>query len=107
MQLDFDNYEHNYQPQVLSEMLQRKTLYQVSFHPNFLEVYLLIESKVISIITPHQIKKYFFQRRQKYKRVWSLHRRGFSTLMASNSRVTLTEMKKILRKHLRIQIRNQ
>ena len=39
LQLEFDNYEHNYQPQVLSEtILQRKTLYQVSFDPDFLKI---------------------------------------------------------------------
>ena len=39
LQLEFDNYEQNYQPQVLSEIiLQRKTLYQVSFDPDFLKI---------------------------------------------------------------------
>ena len=39
LQLEFDNYEHNCQHQVLSEILQRKTLYQVSFDHDFLEIY--------------------------------------------------------------------
>ena len=94
LQLEFDNYEHNYQLQVLREILQRKTYYQVRFDPDSLEIYWLIESKVVSIIASQKTKKYFFQWRQNNKRVWSLHRRGFSTLMARNSRVTLTEVKK-------------
>ena len=35
LQLEFDNYKHNCQPQVLSEILQIKTLYQVSFAHSF------------------------------------------------------------------------
>ena len=53
LQLEFDNYEHNYQPQVPSEILQRKTLYQVSFDSNFLGIYSLIKSKVVLIIAPY------------------------------------------------------
>ena len=86
LQLEFDNYEHNCQSQVL-EILQRKTLYRVSFDQDFLEIYWLIGSKVVSKIAPHQTKKYFFQWR-------SLCHRGFSTLIATNSRVTLTKEKK-------------
>ena len=36
--LDFDNSEHNCQPRVLSEVLQRKPLYQVTFDHNFPEI---------------------------------------------------------------------
>ena len=39
LQLRFDHYELNYQPQVLSEILQRKTLYQVSFDSDVLKIY--------------------------------------------------------------------
>ena len=39
LQLEFDNYEHNCQPQVLSQILRRKALYQVSFDHDFLEIY--------------------------------------------------------------------
>ena len=60
MQLELDNYAHNSQLQVLSQILLRETLYQVSFDHDFLEIYRLIESKVFSIISPHQ-KKIFFQ----------------------------------------------
>ena len=59
----------------------------------FLEIYWLIELTVVSIIAPGQTKKYFFQWRQKNTRVSSLHCRGFSMLIASNSRVTLTKVK--------------
>ena len=69
-------------------------MYQASFDSDFLEIYWLIESKVVLIITPQQTEKYFFQWWQKKKRVWSLYRRGFSTLMASNPGVPLTEVKK-------------
>ena len=85
LQLKFDNYEHNCQPQVLSEILQSKTLYQVSFHHGFLEIHWLTELKVFSIIASHQTKKYFFQWRQKNKHVRNLHRRDFSTQLNSNS----------------------
>ena len=71
MQLEFDNYEHNYQSQVLSKILQKKTLYQVSFDSDFLGIYCLIESKVLSITAPHQ-----------------------TSLIAGNSRVTQTEVRK-------------
>ena len=60
MQVELDNYEHNYQPQALSEILQRKTFCLVSFDSNFVGIYWLIESKVVLIIAPHQTKKYFF-----------------------------------------------
>ena len=36
LQREFYNYEHNYQPQIISEILQGKTLYQVSFSRNLL-----------------------------------------------------------------------
>ena len=61
--------EYTCQPQVLSEIMQRKTLHQVSFHPDFLEIHSLIEFKVFSIIAPRQTKKYFFPGRQKTKDV--------------------------------------
>ena len=56
LQLEFDNYKHNCQPLVLSQILQRKTLYQVSFDLNFLEIYWLIESKVFSVIATNQVE---------------------------------------------------
>ena len=85
LQIELDNYEQNYQLQVLSEILQRMTLYQVSFDSDFLEIDWLIESRVVL--------------KTKNKRVWSLHRTGFSKLMASNSRVTLTEVKNTQKTH--------
>ena len=85
LQLKFDNYEHTCQPQVLREIMQRKTLHQVNFHRDFLEIHWLIELKVFSIIAPRQTKKYFFPGRQKTKDVWNIHRRGFSTQFKSNS----------------------
>ena len=60
LQLKFNNYEHNCQPQVLTEILQRKTLYQERFDHDFLEIYWLIESKVVSVISPHHQRNIFF-----------------------------------------------
>ena len=97
LQLKFDNDEHNCQHHVLSEILQRKTLYQVSFYHDFLEMYWLIEKKVFSIIALHQIKPYNFQWRQKNKRIWSLHRIGFSAQFESD--LTLTEVKNTQKTH--------
>ena len=40
LQLKFDNYEHNWSTSGTSgEILQKKTLYQVSFDHEFLEIY--------------------------------------------------------------------
>ena len=61
LQLKFDNRELNCQPEILVWNIAEKTLYQVKFDHDFLEIYWLIESKVVSIIVPHQTKKYFFQ----------------------------------------------
>ena len=59
-----------------------------------------IESRLNNISPPSE--KHFFQWRQaKGKRVWSLHRISFSTLIASNARVTLslTEVKNTQKTH--------
>ena len=49
----------------LSEIWQRKTLYQVNTDHDFLEIYCLIKSKVVSIIAPHQVKNFFFSKGKK------------------------------------------
>ena len=49
----------------LSEIWQRKTLYQVNTDHDFLEIYCLIKSKVVSIIAPHQAKNFFFSKGKK------------------------------------------
>ena len=84
LQLEFDNYERNCQPEVLSQIAD-KDLVSSEFWSRFSKKLLidLIES-FLSNSSPLN-KEIFFQSRQKNKRVWSLHRWGFSTQFKSNS----------------------
>ena len=63
----------------------------------FLEIYWLIdwiESCPNNSSPPNKLI-YFTVKAEKNKRVWSLHHRGCFTLIANNSRVTLTNVKNI------------
>ena len=57
-----------------------------------LEINLLIKSKVVSMIAPHQTN-IFFSVKTRNKLIWSLHPRAISTSIENNSRVTLIELK--------------
>ena len=64
-----------------------------------------MESKVVSIIAPHQTMKDFFSKDKINKPVRSLHHKGFSTLIASNLKTALTKVKNT-QKTLKCQKRN-
>ena len=57
--------------------MQRKALCQVGFDHDFPKIHWLIESKVFSIIAPHQTKKYFFSVKAKNKLVLQRFSRQF------------------------------
>ena len=89
LQLEFDNYVDNCQPQVLAE----KDLVSSEFWSRFSRNLLIdwIDSS-LNNSSPRN-KEIFFQWKRKNKRVWSLQRRGFYTLIETNAGVTLTDMK--------------
>ena len=64
-------------PQVLSEILQRKTFYQVTFDHDFPEIYWLIELKAVVIIALLKTRKYFFSEDKKQTRLESLPQKFF------------------------------
>ena len=79
----------NCQPQVFAE----KDLVSSEFWSRFSRNLLIdwIDS-CLNNSSPRN-KEIFFQWKRKNKRVWSLQRRGFYTLIETNARVTLTDMK--------------
>ena len=79
----------------LCKLLLRNTLYQVSFDHDFLEMCWLIESKVASIIAPHQTKKYFFSEGKKP----NVSEVSTTVVFLHNSTVPLTKVKNICKTH--------
>ena len=79
----------NYQPQVLAE----KDLVSSEFWSRFSRNLLIdwIDS-CLNNSSPRN-KEIFFQWKRKNKRVWSLQRIGIYTLIETNAKVTLTDMK--------------